>query len=204
MFKYRGPKCRLCRRERQDLSLKTKPINNKCHLETAPGQHGRRSRASDKSLPLREKQKAKRIYNLTEKTFYRYFKTASKSRIATGQKLLELLETRLDSVVYRAGFALTLAHARQLVSHKCILVNDQVCNICSRAVKQGDVITLSPKIINNEYINRALLRNKNQVAANWLQVNAQDLSVTLDGEVQVDSTRKEFEEKYIIEFYAGR
>ena len=134
MARYRGPSLRLSRREGTDLMLKSgvRAIESKCNLETAPGVHGlRRGRLSDYGLQLREKQKVRRMYGVLEKQFRNYYKKAAKAKGNTGENLLNLLETRLDNVVYRMGFGVTRAEARQIVSHKSINVNGEVVNIPS-------------------------------------------------------------------------
>ena len=140
MARYIGPKCKLSRREGTDLFLKSgvRPLESKCKAEIPPGQHGqRRGRLSDYGVQLREKQKVRRIYGVLEKQFRNYYKEADRLKGATGSNLLQLLETRLDNVVYRMGFGSTRAEARQLVSHKAIMVNGKTVNIaflqgCSR------------------------------------------------------------------------
>ena len=125
MARYIGPKCKLARREGTDLFLKSgaRSLDSKCKLETAPGMHGaRRGRLSDYGVQLREKQKVRRIYGILEKQFRGYYKEAARRKGATGENLLQLLESRLDNVVYRMGFACTRAEARQLVAHKGIVV----------------------------------------------------------------------------------
>src|SRR5690606_16618148 len=152
MARYIGPTCKLARREGADLSLKspTRALDSKCKLGQKPGRHGagtgaRRSKLSDYALQLREKQKVKRIYGLLERQFRNYYKNASNKKGNTGENLLQLLETRLDNVVYRMGFAVTRPSARQLVSHRGVTVNGQVVNLPSYQVKSGDVIALSEK-----------------------------------------------------------
>ena len=148
MARYLGPKCKLSRREGTDLFLKSrgKTLDKKCKLDQPPGQHGqRRARHSDYALQLRAKQKMRRIYGVLERQFRSYYRTAAQQRGSTGENLLNLLETRLDNVVYRMGLASTRAEARQLVSHKAILVNDTVTNIPSYRVNPGDVIAVRQK-----------------------------------------------------------
>ena len=132
MARYLGPKCKLSRREGTDLFLKSgiKPIESKCKLNSIPGSKvgSRRERLSDYGNQLREKQKLRRMYGVMEKQFRNYYKKASKLKGSTGENLLKLLEGRLDNMVYRMGFAVTRAEARQLVSHKSIMVNGQVIN----------------------------------------------------------------------------
>ncbi len=134
MARYTGPTCKLSRREGTDLFLKSgvRPLESKCKAETIPGVHGaRRGRLSDYGVQLREKQKVRRTYGVLEKQFRNYYKEAARLKGATGENLLKLLESRLDNVVYRIGFGSTRAEARQLVSHKAILVNGQAVNIPS-------------------------------------------------------------------------
>ena len=148
MARYLGPTCKLARREGTDLYLKSgvRPIESKCKIDTVPGQHGaRRARLSDYAVQLREKQKVRRIYGVLEKQFRNYYKKADRQKGATGSNLLLLLERRLDNVVYRMGFGSTRAEARQLVSHKSILVNGHVTNIPSYQVEAGDTIAIRDK-----------------------------------------------------------
>ena len=139
MARYTGPKCKLARREGTDLFLKSarRALSDKCKMDSAPGQHGaKKPRLSDYGLQLREKQKIRRIYGVLERQFRRYFAEAARRKGSTGELLLQLLESRLDNVVYRMGFGSTRAEARQLVSHKAITVNGQVVNIPSIKLKQ--------------------------------------------------------------------
>src|SRR5690554_480684 len=132
MARYIGPKCKLSRREGTDLFLKSgvRPLESKCKLDTPPGQHGqRRTRVSDYGLQLREKQKLRRIYGVLEKQFRNYYKEAARQKGATGERLLQLLESRLDNVCWRMGFGSTRAEARQLVGHRAIEVNGRTVNI---------------------------------------------------------------------------
>ena len=179
MARYIGPKAKLSRREGTDLFPKSarRSIADKAKFDTKPGQHGRTSgqRTSDYGLQLREKQKVKRMYGVLEKQFRRYFAEADRRRGNTGATLLTLLESRLDNVVYRMGFASTRAEARQLVSHKAIVVNGKSVNIPSYAVKEGDVIAVREKSKKQARIVEAL-----QLAAQvgfpaWVEV-AQDMA----------------------------
>ena len=150
MARYIGPKAKLSRREGTDLFLKSarRSLDSKCKLDSKPGQHGRTSgaRTSDFGNQLREKQKVKRIYGVLERQFRRYFAEADRRKGNTGETLLQLLEARLDNVVYRLGFASTRAEGRQLVSHKAITVNGNVVNIASYQVKVGDVVAADTTI----------------------------------------------------------
>ena len=149
MARYLGPKAKLSRREGTDLLLKSarRPLADKAKFDSKPGQHGRTSgqRTSDYGLQLREKQKVKRMYGVLERQFRRYFAEADRRRGNTGANLLTLLESRLDNVVFRMGFASTRAEARQMVSHKAMTVNGKSVNIPSYLVKEGDVVTVREK-----------------------------------------------------------
>ena len=148
MARYLGPKLKLSRREGTDLFLKSgvRAIDTKCKIEQAPGQHGaRKPRLSDYGVQLREKQKVRRIYGVLERQFRNYYKEAARLKGNTGENLLTLLEGRLDNVVYRMGFGATRAEARQLVSHKAIMVNGRVVNIASYQVSPNDVVSIREK-----------------------------------------------------------
>ncbi|HET6587874.1 MAG TPA: 30S ribosomal protein S4 [Oleiagrimonas sp.] len=149
MARYRGATCKLARREGADLSLKSpaRALDSKCKLENKPGQHGanKRMRMSDYAVQLREKQKVKRMYGVLERQFRNYYGKASATKGNTGENLLRLLESRLDNVVFRMGFAVTRAQARQMVAHKAVLVNGKKVNIPSYQVKPGDEIGLTDK-----------------------------------------------------------
>ena len=148
MARYLGPVCKLSRREGTDLFLKSgvRALDSKCKAETAPGVHGvRRGRLSEYGLQLREKQKVRRMYGVLERQFRNYYKRADRMKGATGSNLLYLLESRLDNVVYRMGFGVTRAEARQMVSHKSVLVNGKTVNIPSYQVTAGDVVAIREK-----------------------------------------------------------
>ena len=148
MARYLGPKCKLSRREGTDLLLKSRarPLESKCQIDKGPGQHGARGkRLSDYGLQLREKQKLRRIYGVLERQFRKYYREAARKKGSTGENLLQILECRLDNIVYRMGFGSTRTEARQLVSHKAIEVNGKSVNIPSYMVKAADVITVREK-----------------------------------------------------------
>ena len=149
MARYLGPKCKLARREGTDLFLKSarRSLDSKCKLETKPGQHGVKSgmRMSDYGNQLREKQKLRRMYGLLERQFRRYFAEAQRRKGSTGTNLLQLLESRLDNVVYRMGIGSTRAEARQLVTHCSIMVNGRSLNVPSALLKAGDVVSVTDK-----------------------------------------------------------
>lgn len=176
MARYIGPTCKLSRREGTDLFLKSgaRALDSKCKLETAPGQHGqRRGRLSDYGVQLREKQKVRRIYGILEKQFRGYYKEAARRKGATGENLLQLLECRLDNVVYRMGFGATRAESRQLVSHKSLMVNGKVVNIPSYQVQVGDVVAVREKAKNQLRIQNALALSSQRADIDWIDVNSE-------------------------------
>ncbi|MED5340190.1 MAG: 30S ribosomal protein S4, partial [Pseudomonadota bacterium] len=174
MARYLGPKLKLSRREGTDLYLKSgvRPIDSKCKIDNAPGQHGiRRGRLSDYAVQLREKQKVRRLYGVLEKQFRNYYKKADRKRGATGENLLKLLESRLDNVVYRMGFGSTRAESRQLVSHKSITVNGGLVNVASYQVQPGDVVAVHEKSRNQLRIHAALQLASQRGEIDWVDVN---------------------------------
>ena len=174
MARYVGPTCKLARREGTDLFLKSgaRPLESKCKHETAPGQHGqRRGRLSDYGVQLREKQKVRRTYGVLEKQFRGYYKEAARRKGATGENLLQILECRLDNVVYRMGFSSTRAESRQLVSHKAILVNGTVVNIASFQVSVGDVVAVREKSKNQLRIQNSMGIAAQRADVEWVDVN---------------------------------
>ncbi len=173
MARYLGPKCKLSRREGTDLLLKSgvRDHKSKCRSEKQPGQHSdKRPRLSEYGTQLREKQKIRRIYGVLEKQFHNYYTLAAKQKGSTGENLVGLLEKRLDNVVYRMGFASTRAEARQLVSHKTILVNDKLVNIPSYLVSPGDVISIRQKSREQGRINAALALSEQRGPCDWITV----------------------------------
>ncbi|MBN1877330.1 MAG: 30S ribosomal protein S4 [Anaerolineae bacterium] len=211
MARYVGPSCKLCRREGIKLYLKgEKCYTERCPFERRsypPGQHGkeasfRRRKLSDYSMQLREKQKARRIYGVLERQFRRYFREAERRSGLTGENLLILLETRLDSVVYRLGLADSRAHARQLVQHGHITLNGRKTNIPSCAVNINDVIAVRPESRRKAYFkDRKELLGKREVPA-WLSLNGENL----EGRMLAAPTRQEIDaavqEQLIVEFYS--
>ena len=170
MARYRGPTCKLARREGTDLFLKSglKPLESKCKLEVPPGGAAqRRQRLSDYGVQLREKQKLRRMYGVLERQFRNYYKKASKFKGSTGENLLRMLESRLDNVVYRMGFGSTRAEARQLVSHKGITVNGEVVNIPSYMVKAGDTVAVREKAKKQLRVTDAVKLAEGQGMAAW-------------------------------------
>lgn len=205
MARYIGPKCKLSRREGTDLFLKSarNSFEAKCKHETAPGQHGaKRGRLSDYGAQLREKQKIRRIYGVLERQFRRYFAEAERRKGSTGELLLQLLESRLDNVVYRMGFGSTRAEARQLVSHGAIEVNGRKVNIPSYSVRAGDVITVREKAQKQVRIAEALdLAQQNGFPA-WVEVDAKKFTGTFKTLPARDEVAPEINEALIIERYS--
>ncbi|GAA3972347.1 30S ribosomal protein S4 [Allohahella marinimesophila] len=205
MARYIGPKCKLSRREGTDLFLKSgvRALDSKCNMETAPGQHGaRRSRLSDYGIQLREKQKVRRIYGVLEKQFRNYYHTAARQKGATGENLLQLLESRLDNVVYRMGFGSTRAESRQLVSHKSILVNDKQVNIPSYQVKPGDIISVREKSKNQLRIKGAMQLSGNRGEVSWLDVDSGKLTGIFKSTPERTDLSAEINENLIVELYS--
>lgn len=205
MARYIGPKCKLSRREGTDLGLKSgvKPIDAKCDMHTAPGQHGgRRGRLSDYGLQLREKQKVKRIYGLLENQFRRYYQEAARLKGSTGHNLLTQLEARLDNVVYRMGFAATRAEARQLVVHKAIQVNGRGVNVPSMHLKAGDVVSVREKAKAQPRIQFGLEMAKQRTPAAWLEVDEKGLSGTYKAHPDRADLSSEINEQLIVELYS--
>lgn len=178
MARYLGPKLKLSRREGTDLFLKSgvRPIDSKCKIDQAPGQHGiRRGRLSDYAVQLREKQKVRRIYGVLEKQFRNYYKKADRRKGATGENLLMLLESRLDNVVYRMGYGSTRAESRQLVSHKSITVNGGSVNIASYQVRPDDVVSVAEKSRSQLRIQAALQLASQRTPIEWVEVNSEKM-----------------------------
>lgn len=207
MARYTGPVCRLCRRENMKLYLKgDRCYSDKCAYERrnyAPGQHGRtRAKLSDYGLRLREKQKLKRIYRLTETQFKRYFKEAERQKGVTGTNFLILLERRLDNVVYRLGFAQSRAQARQLVRHGHFLVNGKPVDIPSYLLKPGDTVVVHEKSRNIAVINEALEALPRRGVPPWLELRKEHY----EGVFKTFPTREEIDipvqEQLIVEFYS--
>ncbi|MBG23313.1 MAG: 30S ribosomal protein S4 [Idiomarinaceae bacterium] len=205
MARYLGPKLKLSRREGTDLFLKSgvRAIDTKCKLESAPGQHGaRRGRLSDYGLQLREKQKVRRMYGVLEKQFRNYYKEAARIKGNTGENLLQLLEQRLDNVVYRMGFASTRAEARQLVSHKAVVVNGQVVNIPSFKVRPEDVVSVREKAKKQARIAAALELADQREKPVWLEVDANKMEGQFKRLPERSDLSAEINEQLIVELYS--
>ncbi|MFK5950766.1 MAG: 30S ribosomal protein S4 [Methylococcales bacterium] len=205
MARYLGPTCKLSRREGTDLLLKGrgKSLEGKCKLEQRPGQHGSaRTRNSDYALQLRAKQRIRRIYGVLEKQFRNYYKAADLKKGATGTNLLNLLESRLDNIVYRMGYASTRAEARQLVSHKSILVNDQITNIASYQVNVGDEVKIREKAKKQQRIVDALTVTEQYGFPAWLEVNSKDMTGLFKSYPDREELGADMNEQLVVELYS--
>ena len=198
MARYRGPKNKLSRREGTDLFLKSgyRSYDSKIRAENPPGAHGaRRGRLSDFGIQLREKQKVKRIYGVLERQFRNYYKLAARQKGETGTNLLIFLESRLDNLVYRMGFASTRSEARQLVAHKAVLVNESTVN-------EGDKVSISEKGKNQKRINQAIELFASRESCDWISVDHKDYSGTFDSIPTRQLLSNEINENYIVELYS--
>jgi small subunit ribosomal protein S4 len=205
MARYLGPKLKLSRREGTDLFLKSgvRAIDSKCNLATAPGQHGaRRGRLSDYGLQLREKQKVRRIYGVLEKQFRNLYKEAARLKGNTGENLLQLLESRLDNVVYRMGLASTRAEARQLVSHKAILLDGKVVNIPSYAVAPEQVIAVREKAKKQARIVAALEVAEQREKPTWIEVDTKKMEGVFKRRPERSDLSADINEQLIVELYS--
>ena len=205
MARYLGPKLKLSRREGTDLFLKSgvRAIDSKCKIYTAPGQHGaRKPRLSDYGSQLREKQKVRRMYGILERQFRNYYKEANRLKGNTGENLLVLLEGRLDNVVYRMGFAATRAEARQLVSHKAIVVNGRVVNIPSFQVSVDDVIAVREKSKKQARIKASLELAEQKEKPTWLEVDAAKMEGVFKRVPERSDLSADINEHLIVELYS--
>ncbi|MBT8419982.1 MAG: 30S ribosomal protein S4 [Gammaproteobacteria bacterium] len=208
MAKYIGPKCRLCRREGEKLFLKgEKCLTGKCPIETRafpPGQHGqsRRSRLSDYALQLREKQKMRRIYGVLEKQFRLYYKEADRRKGSTGENLLQMLESRLDNVVWRMGFAISRSESRQLVRHNGVMVNGKKTNIPSYQLRPGDVIAVTEKARKQLRVQAALDAVQQRAIPDWLDVDAKKFEGLFKARPERSDLPAEINENLVVELYS--
>ena len=205
MARYLGPKLKLSRREGTDLFLKSgvRAIDSKCKIDTAPGQHGaRKPRLSDYGSQLREKQKVRRIYGILERQFRNYYKEANRLKGNTGENLLVLLEGRLDNVVYRMGFAATRAEARQLVSHKAIVVNGRVVNIPSFQVSVNDVVAVREKSKKQARIKASLELAEQREKPTWLEVDSAKMEGVFKRVTERSDLSADINEHLIVELYS--
>jgi small subunit ribosomal protein S4 len=206
MARYTGPTCKLSRREGTDLFLKSgvKPLESKCKLQVPPGgiKGERRTRLSDYGAQLREKQKLRRMYGVLERQFRNYYQKAARGTGATGETLLKLLESRLDNVVYRMGFASTRAEARQLVSHKGIQVNGESVTIASYQVRAGDVIQIREKSKVQLRIQSALTIAAQVGFPEWLDVNEKEMRGVFKAAPSRDDVLPDINENLVVELYS--
>lgn len=205
MARYLGPTCKLSRREGADLLLKSrgKSLEGKCKLDQKPGQHGaKRTRNSDYAMQLRAKQRLRRIYGILEKQFRNYYKIADMKKGATGENLLNLLESRLDNVVYRMGFASTRAEARQLVSHKSIQVNGSSINIPSYQIVPGDVVAVREKSKKQQRIVDALAVTEQYGFPVWVEVNPKDMTGIFSSLPDRVDLGSDINEQLVVELYS--
>jgi small subunit ribosomal protein S4 len=207
MARYTGPDCKLCRREKTKLFLKgSKCDSPKCPIEIRPyppGEHGRnRPKESEYLLQVREKQKAKRIYGILEKQFHNYYTEATKTRGKSGEALLQILERRLDNVVYRAGFAKSRDMARQVVRHGHVLVNGRKVNIPSYRVSESDIVEIAPKFHELTPFIVARAEAGERPAPSWIEVVPDKMRIlvhTLPSRAQIDT---QVQEQLIVEYYS--
>ncbi len=207
MARYTGPTCKLARREGVDLELKSgvRSIDSKCKLTQLPGVHGanaRRQKGSEYGLQLREKQKVRRIYGILEKQFRLYYKKASSKKGSTGENLLSLLECRLDNVVYRMGFASTRAEARQLISHKSIVVNSKVVNIPSYQVSSNDEIAVREKAKKQNRVQLAIELAEQNGIAEWVDVDNKAFKGVFKSAPLRNELSADISEHLIVELYS--
>ncbi|VFP86851.1 30S ribosomal protein S4 [Candidatus Erwinia haradaeae] len=205
MARYLGPTLKISRREGTDLFLKSgvRAIDTKCNLEQAPGQHGAHTkRLSDYGIQLREKQKVRRMYGILERQFRNYYKEAARLRGNTGDNLLSLLEGRLDNVVYRMGFGATRSEARQLVSHKAIMVNRRVVNIASYQVSLNDVISIRDKAKKQSRVKAALELANQREQPTWLAVDVTKMEGVFKHVPERTDLTADINEHLIVELYS--
>ncbi|MBS0213308.1 MAG: 30S ribosomal protein S4 [Proteobacteria bacterium] len=209
MARYIGPSCKLARRESADLGLKSpaRAIDSKCKLENKPGQHGaagvRKGKLSDYATQLREKQKLKRIYGMLERQFRTYYRKASRRKGNTGELLLQMLEMRLDNVVYRMGFAVTRPQARQMVSHCNVQVNGKTVNLPSYQVKAGDVIVLTERAQKHLAVSEALeVSQRMDLVPAWMDVDAKKFSGVFKAVPERSDLPPDINEALIVELYS--
>ena len=207
MARYIGSKCRQCRREGEKLFLKgEKCFGSKCAMENRPfppGQHcQRRGRLSDYATQLREKQKLRRTYGILEGQFRGYYQKADQIKGSTGENLLQLLETRLDNVVYRMGFGSSRSEARQLVRHKAVTLNGVKANIPSMKIKAGDVVAIHEKAKNQLRIKGAMDAAQNRGIADWLDVDAKKLEGVFKNVPERSDLSADINEHLVVELYS--
>ena len=208
MARYTASSCRVCRREGTKLFLKgQRCYTEKCGFDKrsyAPGQHGKgqRTKLSNYGLQLREKQKVKKIYGILERQFRKYFQTASRSKGVTGSKLLELLERRLDNVVFRSCFASSRPEARQIVMHGHVLVNNRKVDIPSYSVKTGDIVVIKPKEKVTKRIKESVEKLKDRGFPSWIEVDKEGLKTKIARLPERNDMAADIKEQLIVELYS--
>ena len=207
MSRYKDEQCRICRREGQKLFLKgSRCYSDKCSVTRrnyAPGEHGQgKKKLSEYGTQLREKQKTRSFYGVGEKQFRKYFEMAENKKGITGENLLQILESRLDNVVYRAGFGVSRAQARQLVNHGHFEVNGQKVNIPSYLIKAGDVISVRENKLDNKTIKENVEANKTRPIPEWLEKDNNKLQVKVLRLAAREDVDIPVEEHLIVELYS--
>ena len=205
MARYTGPKCKLSRREGTDLFLKSarRALDTKCKLDVRPGQHGAKmTRVSEYGTQLREKQKIRRMYGVLERQFRNYFEKAASVKGATGENLLQTLESRLDNVVYRMGFASTRAEARQLVSHKAVQVNGKPVNIPSYLVRSSDVVSIRERSRAQLRIKASLDLAEANGFPSWVEVDPKNFKGVFKSVPDRAEFANDVNEQLVVELYS--
>ncbi|MBN9288541.1 MAG: 30S ribosomal protein S4 [Gammaproteobacteria bacterium 39-13] len=203
MARYTGPTCVLSRRYGKDLEFKTRDLESKCKIHTRPGQHGQaRKRETNYGLQLNEKQALRFKYCVLERQFRKIYKEAARSKAATGVLLLQMLESRLDNIVFRMGFACTRKEARQLVSHKAILVNGKCVNIPSYQVKPGDTVSIRERAREQGRIIDALKQAEDKGWAEWVEVDAKKMVGEYKRVPDRDELPSDINEQLVVELYS--
>jgi small subunit ribosomal protein S4 len=206
MARYLGPKCKLSRREGTDLFLKSgvKPLESKCKSEVPPGgiKGERKARVSEYGLQLREKQKLRRMYGVLERQFRNYYHKAAGRPGATGATLLQMLECRLDNVVYRMGFASTRSEARQLVSHKGVAVNEKLVNVPSFQCKAGDTVALRERAKKQTRVQSAMTISTQVGLPDWVEVDEKKMAGIFKSVPERQDVLPDINENLVVELYS--
>lgn len=203
MARYTGATCVLSRRYGKDLEFKTRDLESKCKIHNRPGQHGQtRKRETNYGLQLNEKQALRYKYGVLERQFRRIYKAAARSKAATGVLLLQMLESRLDNIVFRMGFAVTRNEARQLVSHKAILVNGKCVNIPSYQVSPGDIVSVRERAKEQVRIIDALKQAEEKGWSEWVEVDASKMSGEYKRLPDRDELPSDINEQLVVELYS--
>lgn len=207
MSRYKDEQCRVCRREGQKLFLKgDRCYSDKCSVTRrnyAPGQHGqKRTKLSEYGTQLREKQKTRSFYGVGEKQFRKYFEMASNKKGITGTNLLQILESRLDNVIYRVGFGVSRAQARQIVTHGNIQVNGKKVDIASYLVKVGDIIAIREIRKDNPIIKENAEKGATRPVPEWLELDSTTLSIKVVRTINREEIDLPVEEHLIVELYS--